>query len=145
MTPEESVENEFRGQYEEMVEYLLPDLHDKDCYRAVGVDERKCTAEEAVRIDPLGIYWSEHSEFAETYWNYGEPECVFIYRARIDAAHINVLETLTVRLHNPDEFEVRFNEGASLYVYDCMIEREGRWSSEEGAEEKVSIEEMRTC
>lgn len=143
MTPEEAVENQFEVQYEEMLQWFPKDLQGKDCYRAVGIVKWQCTEDMAKELDPLGVYWSEYPEFAETYWNYDDPDCVFVYRARIDTAHINLLETLAVRLHNPDEHEVRFNEGASLYVYDCTIEHEGRWGS--GSEEKVSIEAMRTC
>jgi hypothetical protein len=144
MTPEESVENQFEVQYEEMLDWFPGELQGKDCHRAIGVRERECDREVAQGLDPLGIYWSEYSEFAETYWKPEHEGCVLIFRARIDVQHINVLETLTVRLHNPDEHEVRFNEGAKLYVYECTIEREGRWSGS-GEPEVVKIEDYRTC
>lgn len=139
MTPEESVENEFEVKYEEMIEWF-PNLHKQPCYRAIGYD-RKCTPEEAARLDPLGIYWSEYDEGAETYWN-PNASCVFVYRARIDFQHINLLETLTVKLHNPEEYEIRFNEGSPIYIYDCTVAYDGRWGDKE---EAVKIEDYRTC
>lgn len=144
MTPEESAENQFEVSYEEMLDWFPSELQDKDCHRAIGVRENQCDERAVKRLDPIGIYWSEYPEFAETYWKPDHEGCVLVYRARIDVAHINVLETMVVRLHNPDEHEVRFNEGAKLYVYDCTIEREGRWSGK-GESEAVKIEDYRTC
>jgi len=120
MTPEESVDLHFENQYDELLAWFPKDLEGKDCYRSVGISPHRCSTYVAEDLDPVGIYWSEYREYAQPYWN-PDPDCEFIYHARIDIDNINLLETLAVRLHNPDEHEVRFKKGSRIFVYDVTV------------------------
>jgi len=118
-------------------------INGDDCLRAIAVPE----GTDPLTVNPLGIYWSMYSEGADTYWKNEENNSLsitLIYRGKIDMQNIDFLETIAVNIHNPEEHEVRFEEGAPIYVYDVTIIGGERWSHD-APENVLPINDWRKC
>ena len=137
---EEDVFNHYAQDYHDSL-LTLQDLDGEECWRAVAIKQHDCSTEYALKLDPLGVYWSRIAEGADTYWGDYKPDCVFLYRARVPQAAIDSEESLRMNMINPAEDEIRFRKGAAIYVYDCSVFHGGTWSSDE---ELVELGDWRT-
>jgi hypothetical protein len=127
----------------------LDHLNGELCWRAIAVPANTAGNGPAIDpkyVDPIGVYWTTHPEKAIAYWQdaSGESEVYFplVYEAQVDLNKVNVLETVKMGVVNPGEFEVRFEKGVKIWVYNCTV-----WPDEwrvKGTEWKIPINDWRT-
>jgi hypothetical protein len=121
--PEDRLLEQASQKYAERVRYLQG-LQGRDAWRVVQIPP----GHDPVEHTPLGIYWATQQQSAGIYdtqngANYRKSgQQISRYRARIDLDHLNWIMTLAANFRWPNESEVQFYPGSSIYVHEVEIE-----------------------
>ena len=120
------VESEYRDIYDDTIEQMQA-MDGKDIFRAVVIPKTM----DPTTLDNLGTYWADNEMAAEAHWGneyekhwkgYGEGHEV-VYRARCDAADINLYSSIAARmvfLGSPED-EVNIFHDSRMFIYDCKL------------------------
>lgn len=120
------VESEYHDIYNNTIAQMQA-LDGKDMFRAVMLPKTV----DPITLDNLGTYWADNEMAAHAHWSneyekywkgQGEGHEV-VYRARCDAADINLYSTIVARMvfTGDEEDEVNIFHDSSLFVHDATL------------------------